>query len=270
LTRMKFDTSERQEKKKRRNCCSAECLKYSLCFYNFIFLLSGCAVFGLGLWTLLEKWDFIQLITNGTYEATVWLLVSTGLLSILTALLGYTAVALESRGLLASYTILLVLVFMFESVIGLLAYVYQEQLQPDLASNLKETFILGYEEDSAVDRLQEQYSCCGVSSFSDWANSPWQRDHSQLKVPSSCCKTISPGCGWRDHPSNIHYTGCIHRFTQELSMHLKLVGSICLGIALLQVFGVLLTSCLFSKLHKLDKYSPVMTNGKERAWTNGS
>ena len=98
-------------------------------------------------------------------QATTWLLVATGLLSVISALLGYTAIALDSRCLLASvtlpnydilynmdndddggddigytaialeryfddnlgpqYTILLVLVFMFESVIGLLAYVYQ-------------------------------------------------------------------------------------------------------------------------------------------------
>ena len=102
-----------------------------------------------------------------------------------------------------------------------------------------------------------------------------------------------------------------YRFTDELSLHLKLLGSVSLGIALLQVLvvllrrmiiqtrtmtvkklmmmnilttmmmatittkvmvmmmeswlspwkwfkviGVLLTSCLFSRLHRLDKYSP--------------
>ena len=30
--------------------------------------LSGCAICGLGLWTLLEKGDFIQLLTNSTYQ----------------------------------------------------------------------------------------------------------------------------------------------------------------------------------------------------------
>jgi len=138
-------------------CGSANCLKYTLCIYNFIFLLSGCAICGLGLWTLLEKGDFIQLLTNSTYQATTWLLVATGILSVISALLGYTAIALESRCLLASYTILLVLVFMFESVIGLLAYVYQEQLEPDLTSSLGQTFILQYDGGGAVDRVQEQH-----------------------------------------------------------------------------------------------------------------
>ena len=36
-----------------------------------VFQLSGCTVCGLGLWTLLEKLDFIQLMTNGTYEVSV-------------------------------------------------------------------------------------------------------------------------------------------------------------------------------------------------------
>jgi len=251
-------------------CGSASCLKYTLCVYNFIFLLSGCTVCGLGLWTILEKGDFIQLLSNGTYQATTWLLVSTGVLSVLTALLGYTAIALENRCLLASYTILLVLVFMFESVIGLLAYVYQEQLEPDLSSSLVATFILGYREGGAVDRLQEQHECCGVQTFSDWSGSPWQLEHRDMKVPDSCCKTVSPGCGWRDHPSNIQYTGCMHRFTQELSLHLRLLGSVSLAIALLQVVGVLLTSCLFSRLHRLDKYSPVLPASPERAWSRES
>jgi hypothetical protein len=39
------------------------------------------------------------------------------------------------------YTILLVLVFMFESITGLLAYVYQEQIDQDLNNYLASTFI---------------------------------------------------------------------------------------------------------------------------------
>ena len=112
-----------------------------------------------------------------------------------------------------------------------------------------------------------------------------------MAVPDSCCKTVSSGCGIRDHPSNIPYVGCIHRyfinilkyvclvinhilhrFSAELSLHLMLVGSVSLGIALLQVLGVILTSCLFSKLHKLDKYTPVRygrTTSNGRYWSDG-
>ena len=59
-----------------------------------------------------------------------------------------------------------------------------------------------------------QYQCCGADSYRDWARPgawhsvAWGRGS---LVPDSCCKSPAPGCGARDHPSNIHYTGCRHR-----------------------------------------------------------
>ena len=77
--------------------------------------------------------------------------------------------------------------------------------------------------------------------------SPWKDLNPDLKVPDSCCKSESPGCGVRDHPSNIPYTGCKHKFSAQLSDHLLLLGVVSLALALLQIFGVIFTSCLFSR-----------------------
>ena len=57
----------------------------------------------------------------------------------------------------------------------------------------------------------DQYECCGAASYLDWADSAWSASQLVAKVPDSCCKSPGPGCGARDHPSNIHYTGCVHR-----------------------------------------------------------
>ena len=43
--------------------------------------------------------------------------------------------AFESSGLLAWYTILLIIIFMLESVIGLVSYVYQDNLQAELTAS---------------------------------------------------------------------------------------------------------------------------------------
>jgi len=149
-------------------------------------------VCGLGVWTVLEKGLFIQLLTVLTYEVTSWLMVCTGGVAVLTALLGYTAIGLENKGLLALYTVLLVLVFMFESITGLLAYVYQEQISKDLNQHLASAFIQGYGEDkgitNSVDRIQKEYSCCGANSFTDWSESGWALQNPGQRVPDSCCK----------------------------------------------------------------------------------
>ena len=42
-------------------------------------------------------------------------------------------------------------------------------------------------------------------------------DKLPLQVPDSCCKSPSPGCGARDHPSNIAYTGCSVRCSGHVS-----------------------------------------------------
>ena len=115
-------------------------------------------VFGLGLWTLLEKWELVLMVPGQVYEVTVWLLIGTGAVSVLISLLGYTAVAFESRQLVAWYTILLVTVFISSSVIGLLSYVYQDRLLDDLQAALTHNFISDYGLDQdktlATDNIQ--------------------------------------------------------------------------------------------------------------------
>jgi hypothetical protein len=65
-----------------------------------------------------------------------------------------------------------------------------------------------------------QYKCCGANLFEDWQYSHWQKENLSegLKVPDSCCKTVTPRCGKSDHPSNIHYT--VSSFS---SLHLLLI-----------------------------------------------
>lgn len=63
-------------------------------------------------------------------------------------------------------------------------------------------------------RLSPQFDCCGATFHTNWEHSEWR--HSPLntdpyrKVPDSCCKTEVPGCGQRNHPSNINQPVRLH------------------------------------------------------------
>ncbi|KAL0196183.1 hypothetical protein M9458_009755, partial [Cirrhinus mrigala] len=50
------------------------------------------------------------------------------------------------------------------------------------------------------------FKCCGSNNSFDWAHSVYITSPVAEKrlVPDSCCKTITPKCGIRDHPSNIY------------------------------------------------------------------
>ena len=52
-----------------------------------------------------------------------------------------------------------------------------------------------------------QHKCCGGLSYASWNTTLWKQmpENENLSVPESCCKTMTPFCGKRDHPSNIYH-----------------------------------------------------------------
>lgn len=102
-----------------------------------------------------------------------------------------------------------------------------------------------------------QYKCCGAERFEDWKYSVWLkktndtnhtiRSNVNRAVPDSCCITYSEMCGKSDHPSNIPYTGCIYRFIDETRDHLNILGAIGFGFCFVQLFGLILSCCLYFK-----------------------
>ena len=68
------------------------------------------------------------------------------------------------------------------------------------------------------------------------------------QVPDSCCKSVSAGCGARDHPSNVHYTGCAHQLAALAAAHLLLTAAIAAVICLVHTLGVAIAFKLGSSL----------------------
>ncbi|XP_012589794.1 PREDICTED: CD151 antigen-like, partial [Condylura cristata] len=225
--------------------------------------LAGLAVMAVGIWTLALKSDYISLLASGTYLATAYLLVVAGIVVMVTGALGCCATFKERRNLLRLYFILLLLIFLLEIIAGVLAYVYYQQLNAELKENLKDTmtkrYHLGGHEGvtSAVDKLQQEFRCCGSNNSQDWRDSEWIRsgEASGRVVPDSCCKTVVPHCGQRDHASNIYKVegGCITKLETFIQEHLRIIGAVGLGVACVQVFGMIFTCCLYKSL-KLEHY----------------
>ncbi|KAM7292599.1 CD151 antigen [Ixodes scapularis] len=158
------------------------------------------------------------------------------------------------------YTFLLLLIFLLEAVAGVIAYVYEEQVWHELADSLNTTFIESYGIDSsrtdAINDLQSSFKCCGANSYQDWQRSEWLRlkPRTPNKVPDSCCKTTTSGCGGLVHPSNVYYDGCINALDEQIREHLIIVGAVGLGICLVQVFGMIFSCCLYLRLRDYRRH----------------
>uniref|UniRef100_A0A3Q3L362 Tetraspanin n=2 Tax=Mastacembelus armatus TaxID=205130 RepID=A0A3Q3L362_9TELE len=253
----------RMESQRRKTyTCGTICLKYLLLLFNILFWLAGGVVLGVGVWTLVEKSDYISLLNSSFYSASAYILIAAGLIVIVTGIIGCCATLKELKSLLIVYLILLLCIFLLEIIAGVLAYINYQELDEELRQNLKLTMQQKYqqpEEQSitqAVDKLQQEFKCCGSNNFSDWRESVWiQAADNQRLVPDSCCKTPAELCGRRDHPSNIYNIegGCIMKLEDFILSQLYILGAVGIGIAFLQLVGMMFTFCLYHKL-KEDPY----------------
>ncbi|KAM9754325.1 CD151 antigen isoform 2-T2 [Menidia menidia] len=246
----------------KNHTCGTICLKYLLFLFNTLFWLAGGAVLAVGVWTLVEKTDYISLLNSSLYSASVYILIAAGVIVILTGIVGCCATLKERRSLLIVYLVLLFCIFLVEIIAGVLAFINYHELDEELRQNLQVTMQQKYQQlgeesiTQAVDKLQQEFKCCGSYNSSDWSESVWiQGAGNDRLVPDSCCKTPSELCGHRDHPSNIYKVegGCIMRLEEFIRSQLYILGSVGIGIAFLQLVGMMFTCCLYRNL-KDDPY----------------
>ncbi|XP_053304604.1 CD151 antigen [Spea bombifrons] len=246
------------EYNEKKETCGTICLKYLLFAFNFFFWLAGLAVMAVGVWTLIQKSDYISLLPSSTYAATAYILVVAGAIVMVTGILGCCATFKERKSLLKVYFVLLLCIFILEILAGILAYIYYQQINAELKQSLKDTMTLKYKQPgqekvtSAVDQLQQEFKCCGSNNSKDWEDSVWIKSPESRNrvVPDSCCKTPTDACGVRDHPSNIYKVegGCITKLEAFIRSHLLIIGAVGLGIASVQLFGMIFTCCLYRSL----------------------
>ncbi|XP_035937999.1 tetraspanin-11 isoform X3 [Halichoerus grypus] len=249
-------------------------LKYLLFVFNFFFWVGGAAVMAVGVWTLVEKSGYLSVLASSTFAASAYILIFAGALVMVTGFLGFGAIIREDRSCLSTYFCLLLVIFLVELVAGVLAHMYYRRLSDELKQHLSRTLAENYRQPGAsdlttsVDRLQQDFKCCGSNSSADWQHSAYirSREAEGRQVPDSCCKTVVERCGQRAHPSNIYKVeprllpghpvalaltlqgGCITKLEQFLADHLLLMGAVGIGVACLQICGMALTCCLHRRL----------------------
>ena len=107
---------------------SLTCLKFSLYCYNILLLLFGLGGLSIGLWSLIDRGQFLSLLTNTLHQISGLVIVLTGALVILITVLGCCGISRESKRMITVYWILLGLMVLVQCVIGVSAYFYKDQV----------------------------------------------------------------------------------------------------------------------------------------------
>lgn len=77
------------------SCCDHFYIKWV-----FSLQLAGIGVLGVGLWTLLDKHEYVSVLTSQTYPVVTYVLISAGALVIIVTILGCCALSKENRAVL--------------------------------------------------------------------------------------------------------------------------------------------------------------------------
>ena len=108
--------------------CSLSCLKFSLYCYNILLLVFGLAGLCVGLWSLVDRGQFLSLLTTTIFQVSGVVILLSGCVVITITLLGCCGISRESNTMILTYSGLLAITVLLQSTIGITAYIYREQV----------------------------------------------------------------------------------------------------------------------------------------------
>ena len=114
--------------KSRSDSCSLSCLKFSLYCYNILLLMFGLAGLCVGLWSLLDRGQFLSLLTTTIFQVSGVVILLSGCLVVTITLIGCCGISRESNNMILTYSALLAITVLLQSTIGITAYIHREQV----------------------------------------------------------------------------------------------------------------------------------------------
>eukprot|EP00090_Calanus_glacialis_P020989 TRINITY_DN32409_c0_g1_i1.p2 TRINITY_DN32409_c0_g1~~TRINITY_DN32409_c0_g1_i1.p2 ORF type:complete len:120 (-),score=27.35 TRINITY_DN32409_c0_g1_i1:630-989(-) len=100
------------------------------------------------------------------------------------------------------------------------------------------------ESNQAIDFLQAQVGCCGVTGWADWQQTQWGKGHTN-RLPHSCCESTATGvCRPQAPDARLYKAGCHSLILDVTELHSLHIAAVLLLATLVHGVAVLLACCL--------------------------
>ncbi|KAL4622821.1 CD82 antigen-like isoform X1 [Arapaima gigas] len=238
--------------------------KYFLFLFNLLFFLFGILLLGFGLWVLLDSKSFVTILQESSASLKVgcYVLIVVGSLSMLMGFLGCLGAIYEVCCLLVLYFIFLLLILIAQVTIAVLIYFQQDRLKNEM-SNIVNKIIVDYTgEDKSTENLwdyiQSTSRCCGWAGPGNWTENERVRNGSHTVYPCSCLDypsnaTDRKNSGFCESPGwPVYTTGCAYSIEKWVTDNLGVILGICIGVAVIELLGMILSLCLCKNIVKED------------------
>jgi len=223
--------------------------KKLMMFFNIIFFLVGMALIITGALVKTEFNQYFQFYEGSANHLAVGLMVIGGIIFII-AFFGCCGAWKENSCMVKTFALLLILIMVLQIIIGITAYVVRKPVEEEITEKMVASMD-NYEVEEAVtkvwDSFQKDFKCCGTNSPADWfgkQNFTNTTTAGKVTLPDSCCKVETELCGVNALLTTFNEVGCKDGFVNMVKTNVEIVGGVCIGLAFIQIFGILLACCL--------------------------
>lgn len=245
---------------------STTIVRYLFFGFNLIFWILGLVVLAIGIYSRVENDTWKDLInTNSMFQAAN-LLIAAGIFVSVIGFLGCFGAIKKNQWCLFGYTVLVVVIFILEVAGGAYAYSNRKQVQEKLTKGVQGGVLVTYGRNDtvsigishAVDWFQQNVKCCGAAGPTDWVQSYWHSNVSAdgIQVPKSCCVKPSGDCNVGisadSNSTAIFNRGCVQVGKEFAKKNLWMVGGAGVGIAVIEVLGVVF-ALLLCRAYQMDE-----------------
>merc|ERR1712215_188366 len=255
--------------------CMSNLVKYLLFFTNFLIFILGLAVFGLGIWVVVDKPSFLNLFEQAQdvagedvninvelYSSAAYILMVVAFLVVLIAFFGCCGAFKESKCMLGTYFTLILAMFIVMVVGAVLGY------SGDLDKSIKEPLknaMSKYRDDvtdtndalyyykEAWNTVQTEMKCCGVDDARDWGNIAeitWSPD--TANKPLGCCMVKQDGSDTTQqeqtscrtlegNPDNsvYYFRGCYTMIKDKIDDNQNIVVGVAIGVVVVMFLNMM-------------------------------
>lgn len=234
------------------------CVKFIFFGFNVIFWLLGCAILGIGIWLQVSKNAATSLSPSLNFFSATVLCITAGVLVLVVGFFGCCGAIMENKCLLMTYFVLVVVIFILEIVVGVLAFIYKSDIEKVLGVELLNGIRKNYPTDADPDTynlrsgwkfIQTTFECCGVNNATDWfKSSGWQEKD---QVPPECCRINTTDC--QENADHWYKKACLPVMQNLLRQNLYIIGIVAISIGVIQILGLVASMAMFCCLRQ-DKY----------------
>ncbi|XP_047448460.1 tetraspanin 36 [Mugil cephalus] len=220
--------------------CGIATSKTILLFLSLIFWAAGAALAYVGAYIIQSYNNFGSFLQDKQTLVPAVIIIGISVVMFIFGTVGCCATIRESKFGLSFFFLIIMVIFAAEVAALVFSFIYQGKINGDLGKSMNDVF-LKYGQDpetSAVDVLQRELKCCGVSNYTSWFNTTWYTSHN-TSVPASCCKNTTGCTGSLAQLDLIYQRGCQGKLQKLIHDVLTYAMLVVLGFAIVKFFGML-------------------------------